>query len=97
MIKEEVIEFLARRFPTDKDNNWLTGNCYYFALILKERFQGEIYYDVIKGHFITKIEDSFYDYTGVYSEEECSHFIKWSEFESYDNKQLKRVINSCIK
>ena len=33
---DEVIEFIKRRFPTD--SNWLSGNCYYFAKILQERF-----------------------------------------------------------
>ena len=97
MIREEVFEFINRRFPSNSNHNWITENCYYFALILKDRFEGEIYYDVITEHFVTKIEDSFYDYNGLYKEEECPHIIKWSEFESYNNKQLKRVIKDCVK
>ena len=36
-------------------------NCYYFAMILKDRFNGEIYYDVINGHFLTLIKYKLYD------------------------------------
>ena len=31
----DVLEFIHRRFK--KDNDWTTGNCYYFACILKEK------------------------------------------------------------
>lgn len=91
----EIKEFIRRRFPID--NNWSQGNCYFLALILKDRFNGEIYYDVIQGHFITKIDGVFYDYDGIYSEEESPYFIKWDEFESYDCEQYKRVIRDCTK
>ena len=37
---QEVMEFIQRRFP--KDSNWTNGNCYYFALILSDRFNGTI-------------------------------------------------------
>lgn len=68
-LNEDIIDFINRRFPnTDKLNsNWLKGNCYYFALILKDRFiNSEIYYDVIHGHFVTLIGDCLYDASGLY-------------------------------
>lgn len=92
---KEILEFIKKRFPVD--NNWSQGNCFYFALILKNRFNGDMYYDVIQGHFITKIDDKFYDYDGVFSEEEKPTFIKWDEFQLYDNKQFERIIRDCIK
>ena len=36
-----VLEFIHRRFP--QDSNWLTGNCYHFALILSSVFNGDIF------------------------------------------------------
>ena len=33
----EIIEFINRRFKLDC--NWTNGNCYYFALILADRFK----------------------------------------------------------
>lgn len=32
----KALEFIHRRFP--QDSNWLTGNCYHFALIFIQRF-----------------------------------------------------------
>lgn len=40
------------------------GHCYYFAVILKERFNGVILYDKENGHFVTKIDNNIYDITG---------------------------------
>lgn len=62
---DRVLEFIKRRFSNTENANWLNGNCYYFAIILRERFDGEIYYDVINGHFLTLIKDKLYDYSGV--------------------------------
>lgn len=45
-------------------NTFMNGYCYYFAVILKERFGGIILYDPIDGHFVTKIDGSIYDITG---------------------------------
>lgn len=76
---ELVQDFINRRFPSPyaSDARWTCGNCYYFSLILKDRFKGSIYYDVIHGHFLTLIDGSFYDATGlVYklSQEELNLF-----------------------
>lgn len=62
---DKVLDFINRRFSNTENANWLNGNCYYFAIILRERFDGEIYYDVINGHFLTLIKDKIYDYSGV--------------------------------
>ena len=43
---DEVLEFIRRRFL--QDCHWRDGNCYYFALILKDRFpESRIVYDAI--------------------------------------------------
>lgn len=67
-MEDSVLEFIKRRFPNDLSSNWLTGNCYYFAVILRERFLTKsptIYYDVIHGHFLTLIGDKLYDASGI--------------------------------
>lgn len=46
-----ILSFINRRFPYD--SNWLNGNCYFFALILIDRFPSlRMYYDPIEGHFV---------------------------------------------
>ena len=64
-MREQVLEFIYRRFPDDC--HWTDGNCYYFACILKARFEeGEIWYDAVDGHFVFKLEDLFFDWNGSY-------------------------------
>jgi len=87
-----VLEFINKRFPTDC--NWTTGNCYYFALILADRFNGNIYYDVIDGHFITKIQDNFYDWNGI--ADTNNYLVEWNNMDQYDSLVKQRIIRDCI-
>ena len=91
---DEVLEFIERRFPGDC--SWLNGNCYYFALILKDRFpQGEIFYDVIYGHFVFKYNGNYYDYSGI-NEDDDGYRVSWTSFDEYDSIQKTRIIRDCI-
>lgn len=92
-MKQKVIEFILRRFP--QDCNWTDGNCYFFALILHDVFGGEIYYDVVNGHFVTKIKNKFYDWTGEVTDAEV--LVKWDKFDKYDKAQKERIIRDCIR
>ena len=92
--QEEVVEFIHRRFPLD--SHWLDGNCYYFALILHDRFPDlRIYYDTVWGHFVVGDGTHFYDWTG-----ECQDgyvYILWDEMEKFDEAQYKRIVKYCIE
>lgn len=92
-MEEKIKEFIKRRFSNDC--NWTSGNCYFFAVILQEVFGGDIYYDVINGHFLLQCEGSFYDWTGKTDNYEKP--VKWNSFEQYDKLQKKRIIRDCIK
>jgi len=94
-MSNRVLEFIKRRFP--QDSNWLNGNCYYFALILSDRFDGEILYDVIDGHFVTLIDGIKYDWEGIVPQNGIHKYIKWNDFDKYDKYQKKSVISGCIK
>lgn len=90
---DEIIEFINRRFKTDC--NWISGNCYYFAEILKARFpEGVIFYDVIIGHFVFLYKGKYYDWTGEMIPE--GHIVPWDKFEEYDCLQKERIITDCI-
>ena len=90
---DEVIEFIHRRFKSDC--NWISGNCYYFAIILKDRFpEGTIFYDVIYGHFVFLYKDRYYDWTGNVTPK--GFLVPWDQFEEYDYLQKKRIITDCI-
>ena len=89
----EVLEFISRRFPVDCD--WITGNCYYFSLILRDRFpEGLIYYDVVNGHFIFKYKDYYYDWTGRI--EPDGYLVEWERFDEYDSNLKKIIVRDCI-
>lgn len=89
----EILEFIKRRFSVDC--NWLNGNCFYFTLILSFRFpQGDIYYDVINGHFVFKYDNYYYDWSGII--EPDGYLVKWDEFDKYDSLQKKIIIRDCL-
>ena len=92
-MKNEVLDFIRRRFKRDCD--WTTGNCNYFAIILKDRFpEGEMYYDVIYGHFVFKYLDIYYDWNGIVKS--IGYLVEWDKFEEYDFLLKERIIRDCI-
>ena len=91
---DNVNEFIYRRFPTD--NKWLSGNCYYFAVILKARFpDGTIWYDVIDGHFVFSLNEKYYDWRGQVFPL-CEHLVEWDKFDQYDELQKQRIVSGCV-
>lgn len=92
--KSEILDFIHRRFATDC--HWLDGNCYYFALILSERFFGDIYYDGVAGHFITLIDGSFYDWTGEVQVDN-KDIMRWSKLQLFDPVRAERIKQGCIR
>ena len=94
-MQDEVLEFINRRFP--KDCNWLDGNCYYFALILKDRFpESRIVYDVINGHFYVWYKGKCYDYSGKMRWSNTGIGVFWDKFDEYDKLLKERIIRDCI-
>lgn len=94
-MESEVLEFIQRRFTNDC--HWNDGNCYYFAVILKDRFHGDIYYDVVYGHFATMIGGILYDWHGVVNDfDRKMCFVEWSKFDNYDAIQKERIIRDCV-
>lgn len=92
---DEVIEFIKRRFPYD--NNWLDGNCYYFALILHTRFpQSKIIYDPIQGHFLIQYKNTLYDWSGIYAPKDYGALIDWDLYEKVDNEHYARIVRDVI-
>lgn len=92
-MQDEVLEFINRRFK--KDCKWVDGNCYYFAIILKDRFpKGSICYDVIYGHFVFLYKNRLYDWTGLYNN--AGNLVEWDKFKEYDSLVYERVVRDCI-
>ncbi len=93
VMNDEVLEFIQRRFKDDC--KWTTGNCYYFAIILKDRFpEGKIFYDVIYGHYVFQYKNEYYDWTGIINP--LGYLVEWDKFDEYDSLLKKRIIRDCI-
>lgn len=94
-MQDEVLEFINRRFQ--KDCNWLDGNCYYFALILKDRFpEGRIWYNLVYGHFLFELGDKYYDFSGLLNPSMVYSAVPWDNMEVYDKLWKERIIRDCI-
>lgn len=96
MLKDEVIEFISRRF-SEKNDHWTDGNCYYFALILCSRFSElSICYLPVRGHFVAGYGGEFFDANGVVDvgDEDVISFMNLY----YEDKLLwERLYRYCIK
>ena len=98
---DKIEEFINRRFPSDC--NWLDGNCYYFARILKMRFKGEIWYDLVEGHFLFCNFDKFYDWGGWREDydfskpETVENLVKWSNYKKIDPVHYDRIVRDVIE
>lgn len=91
-MENEVLEFINRRFKNDC--HWLDGNCYYFCIILKERFKsGKIVYDQIKGHFMFLYEGVLYDYSGIIN---CDTYNLLDDIKGDDPLLYSRLERDCI-
>ena len=99
-LSNEILDFIHRRFCIDC--NWKTGNCYYFALILKERFnkyKPKLFYDAIDGHFLCQINNVFYDWTGIanYPHEYALKYIKnWETLKNADELYYSHIVRDVI-
>lgn len=91
---EQFIEKFKFKYNKELEYIFTSGNCYYFAIILKERFNGEIYYLPIANHFVCKINNNYYDITGIASMNESP--IRWESYKNIDNKNYNIISRDCI-
>lgn len=91
---EEILEFINRRWQSDSD--WLTGNCWYFVSILRERFSHlKRYYVPVEGHFVAGDGKHYYDWGGEYITEQT--IISWEEIYKNDPVWADRLKKYCQK
>lgn len=110
----EVINFI-NNFVGATSGNWrivehhfLNGGCYWFAVILKERFAAykpTIWYNTIENHFITEINNVLYDANGVYhayaferhNTDDYNEFYIWQDYKNFDPIHADRITRQCIE
>lgn len=92
-MEERIVNFIKKRFSTDC--KWLTGNCLWFAIILKERFEDlSIYYLPIEGHFVVGYLGNFFDWTGKITPKEIP--IPFEEIKRVDPLWYDRLLRDCF-
>ena len=91
---ETFIDNFKSQYKDEIEVVFTEGNCYYFAVILRERFKGTIYYLPIENHFICRIDGLYYDIKGLVKLDETP--IDWEELEQQDAAHYKRIVRDCI-
>ena len=95
--KNPVLSFIDKRFSNYNLSDCFTAhNCYYFALILKERFKGDICYLPITGHFVCQICGEYYDYNGMIDITK-EQPISLEEIKKIDKLWYERLIRDCVE
>ena len=90
---DEIREFLEGMRNGGTIDTFTNGYCYWMAVILKERFGGEIMYDAVDNHFGTMIAGKIWDITG---EIDYGDWVEWWLFQMNEPKQAKRITIDCI-
>ena len=101
MYNDQIVKFISDFVKSGKNpdviiRTFFNGYCYYFAIILMERFSllpdKEILYDPIEGHFVTRIGDQLYDIRGNVTNLFDIHKLYTKEVWS----ERKSIIYGCI-
>lgn len=96
-MNENVINFLRRFHEKDQtvDYVFTNGCCYWFAVILHERFpNSKIMYDPVWNHFVTEIDNKLYDATGDVTDN--YNVVEWDKYALDDQLYRNRIIRDCI-
>lgn len=95
-LKKEILKFI--NYFRDGKEMFLYGRCYWFAIILKERFDKQcgatIMYDPVMNHWATYITGAgLFDASGQIDDK---GFVIWSTYKMYDKEHIKRLEAQCI-
>lgn len=106
---EKFIKDFKKASPEYLEYTFYRGYCYWFALILAERFKGEIWFNPDIVHFAayikTKHHTWLYDIYGmvrigfnpITGEEESGNWMSWEEFQKNNHEAVEGIVASCIK
>lgn len=104
---EKFISDMKAVFPEELEFTFYRGYCYWFALILAERFKGDIWFNSKIVHFATKIDGQLYDIFGKIQPGVCSlngeddysedYWWSWADYQIANHDVVESIVNSCIK
>lgn len=93
----ETIDKFKSADPAAAEDKYLNGDCYVFARALAKKFNGDIYYLAIDNHFITLIDDEFYDIRGFVPSDEIYECYLWEDYMIIEPLDSARVEYYCIQ
>lgn len=106
---EKFIHDFKKVSPEYISYTFYRGYCYWFAVILSQRFNGEIWFNPDIVHFAAYIKTKnrawLYDIYGLVNigvspitgEPESSNWVSWEEFQKTNQEAVKSIVDSCIK
>lgn len=96
--KTKKLGLLIRDFATDftrSNEPFMNGFCYHFAVILRDLFDGEVWYNPIDNHYVTKINGDLYDARGVI-QSNLDSYVPWEEYKKEDPLHAERLMQYCV-
>ena len=99
--QKDIIDFINTFKQTDKQNLeyiFTNGNCYFFALILKELFTGShIVFSQSESHFLVMYDNHLYDILGDRTKEISIYDLyAWEDMKTIDNAYYNRLLRDCV-
>lgn len=98
MTKHELVLDFCKQFrDLGAENCFSNGMCYWFADILRNRFNAEdvcVVYAPIDNHFACKINDRIYDVTGDVTD--AYKWYNWQMYASTDASHFRVIFRDCI-
>lgn len=106
--KQEILTFIEKfkyiygiekeQYKNNLEYIFTNGNCYFFALILKEIFpKSHIVYSQIDCHFLIMYDYHLYDILGDRTNDFSAYYlVDWENYENEDKSEYKRIIRDCI-
>jgi hypothetical protein len=97
-MREKILDFIAHFQRPDTIEVFTNGMCYWFAVLLRERFGGDILYNMAVGHFVCDIDGELYDVTGDVTEQyNYDPMVYWDALPEYDNLLYERLMRDCVR
>ena len=98
-MKQRILKFInhfnASTGREQIEECFTAGMCYWFALLLANRFPGgEIVYAVVENHFAYKYDKYVYDIMGDVTNKYT--FVSWFEYSMRDPAHASRIQRECI-
>lgn len=93
----QFIDDLKKISPAMFEYTFGMGYCYWLAVILADRFKGDIWFNPCIVHFAAKIDGKLYDIYGQIDDTTSPFWVSWEEFQYQHQEAVESIVNSCIK